>query len=147
MTEPYPTQAQSQTPAEPAPKPIATVYSGDPTAGVDPQVGATLVSQDPAPAVVEPPVNVDVPLVYQDGALLTCTLGNWEGVPTSYAYQWQTGGNVVGSNQANYTVTPEMVGYAVTCSVTATNAGGQASATSSEWTVTDPLVREAPAKP
>ena len=38
------------------------------------------------------PRNVDVPLVTGDGtvgATLNCTMGNWDGEPTGYAYSWQ----------------------------------------------------------
>ena len=33
-----------------------------------------------------PPVNVDIPHVSQAGDV-TCTMGNWQGTPTGYAYQ------------------------------------------------------------
>lgn len=140
---------------EPAPEmmtevpvePVVTVYSGDPKAGVDPASGTMLVSHDPAPAVTEAPTVIDTPFVYQVGTLLTCTMGNWNNVPTSYEYQWQTGGNVIGTNQAQYTVTPEMVGYAVTCSVTATNAGGAGIAISNEYYILDPAAPEATQAP
>jgi len=132
---------------------VKTIYSGDPAAAMaeppDPKIapdgspipdntGATLVSQDPAAALDEPPVNVDVPLAYQDGDRLICTKGNWEGVPTDYTYTWNSSGAPVGSNQDTYTVTPEMVGYTFTCTVTARNAGGSTMATSGEVVVVEP---------
>ena len=45
---------------------------------------------DAAPTA--PPANVDVPHVQQAGDTLTCTMGNWDGEPTGYAYQWQLDG-------------------------------------------------------
>jgi hypothetical protein len=35
----------------------------------------------------DPPVNLDVPHVAQDNDLINCTMGNWTGSPTSYAYR------------------------------------------------------------
>ena len=49
--------------------------------------------QEAAYAAMEPPVNVDVPYVAQEGSVLTCTMGNWEGEPSHYAYQWRVDGS------------------------------------------------------
>ena len=72
-----------------------------------------------------PPVNVDVPYVSQEGATLTCTMGNWEGEPTSYTYQWRRDGADVGGGEgAVYSLTEADVGLAFVCVVTAGNAAG-----------------------
>lgn len=72
------------------------------------------------------PVNVDVPYVQQEGADLTCTMGNWQGEPTSYAYKWMRDGtNVSGATSAAYTTLESDVGKSFTCTVTATNAMGE----------------------
>jgi hypothetical protein len=72
-----------------------------------------------------PPVNVDVPFVTQAGDTLSCTMGNWNGEPTAYAYQWQRDGTVaIGTGGATYAVTAEDVDHLVRCIVTATNASG-----------------------
>jgi hypothetical protein len=71
-----------------------------------------------------PPVNVDIPFVTQDGAQLTCTMGNWEGEPTTYAYQWQAEGVDVGDGTATYALIETDVGLAFVCVVSATNAAG-----------------------
>lgn len=95
---------------------------------VTPGTGATLVSHDPAHNTA--PTVIDVPLVYQQDAQIICTMGNWNGEPTSYEYQWQEmvadeWTNVgMGTMQATYDVTPEMVGHTVLCAVTATNEAG-----------------------
>jgi hypothetical protein len=55
-------------------------------------------------------------------------MGNWNNVPDSYAYQWQIDGDDVGTNAADYTVTPGDVGKSAVCVVTATNALGSTAA-------------------
>lgn len=70
------------------------------------------------------PVNVDVPHVSQSGATLTCTLGNWTGEPTSYAFQWKINAVNAGTNSNTLAVTGPMAGETATCVVTATNAHG-----------------------
>ena len=61
-----------------------------------------------------PPANVDVPAVTQTGtgagSTLNCTMGNWNGTPTGYAYQWQVMGVNVGTNASSYTVQSGDVG-------------------------------------
>jgi hypothetical protein len=74
------------------------------------------------------PVNTAVPLVTQSGTTLSCTMGIWEGEPTSYSYAWQIDGTAAGSDAADYAVQPGDVGKAATCTVTATNAAGSTAA-------------------
>jgi hypothetical protein len=71
-----------------------------------------------------PPVNIDVPHVTQAGATMSCTMGNWDHEPTSYAYRWQSDGTNIGTNSPTYAVQPADVGTTFTCLVTATNALG-----------------------
>jgi hypothetical protein len=94
-------------------------------------------------ASAEPPENVDVPYVSQQGDLLNCTLGNWTGEPTSYAYQWVRDGEInIGSGATPYIVTGADVGHEVTCVVTATNAAGSTAAPpSNAVTVASPVTR------
>jgi len=75
-------------------------------------------------AAVGPPVNVDVPFVSQAGAMLSCTMGNWLGEPTSYAYAWHQDGVSNSATGATYTVTPGDSGHSLACVVSATNALG-----------------------
>jgi hypothetical protein len=85
------------------------------------------------------PVNRDVPHVTQSGDTLNCTMGNWEGEPTSYGYQWKIDGAVAGTDSATHTVAAADVGKAATCVVTATNAHGSTAAPpSNEVVITDP---------
>jgi hypothetical protein len=80
-------------------------------------------------AAAGPPVNVDVPYASQAGATLACTMGNWQGEPTGYAYQWFVDGVVrEGATSATMAVTPEDSGHSGACIVTATNALGETAA-------------------
>jgi hypothetical protein len=78
------------------------------------------------------PVNVDVPQVTQSGDMLNCTMGNWTGEPTSYAYQWQLDGNQVGTSDPDYSVQGGDAGKTAVCVVTATNAAGSTTAPPSQ---------------
>jgi hypothetical protein len=87
---------------------------------------AALVDADIPP--VDPPTNIDRPFISQSGAgvgsTLNCTLGNWNGAPSTRTYQWKRGATNVGTNAATYTVTAPDVGQTFTCAMTATNAIG-----------------------
>jgi hypothetical protein len=78
---------------------------------------ALLVATPPVTA----PINTDVPYVFQEGDLLTCTMGTWTGEPTSYAYQWALDGTAAGDGSETLTVTVDDVGRTATCVVSATN--------------------------
>jgi hypothetical protein len=88
-----------------------------------------------APPPTAPPAVVAVPYVEQVGATLTCTMGEWSGEPTAYAYQWQLDGANVGADSATVDVTPAAVGLTATCVVTATNANGSTTAPPSNGVV------------
>jgi hypothetical protein len=62
------------------------------------------------------------------GQTLTCNPGSWSGSP-SYAYAWKRDGSTIGTS-ATYTVVSGDVGHDLTCTVTASNSAGSASATS-----------------
>jgi hypothetical protein len=82
-------------------------------------------------AATAPPTNRDVPYVSGTGTVgsaLNCTMGNWDGTPTGYSYQWQANGTVVAQNGPNYTVQAVDQGRSLACVVTATNAQGSATA-------------------
>lgn len=84
----------------------------------------------------EPPTVVDAPYVSQTGpTTLNCTMGNWNGTPSSYAYQWQLDGDDVPSTGADLTVTPDDVGKSALCVLTATNALGSDEVISNEITI------------
>lgn len=101
------------------------VYGQDATQGGD----ATYLAMSPVaedrPAVLAGGAIVTTAAV---GTALTCTMGNWLGQPTGYAYQWHSAAGNVGTNSNTYTLAAGDVGNNVTCSVTATNATGSTTA-------------------
>jgi hypothetical protein len=74
------------------------------------------------------PVNRDVPNVSQAGSELFCTMGNWDGEPTSYAYQWKLDDVDIPGDGATLPVVAADVGHSAVCVVTATNAHGSTTA-------------------
>jgi len=95
-----------------------------------------MISRGAAPVA---PVNSVAPVVSgsaTQGSTLTSTTGTWSGSPT-YAYQWKRAGtNISGATSSTYATVVGDVGSSVTCTVTATNGGGSASAGSNGVTVT-----------
>lgn len=84
------------------------------------------------------PINLDVPHCYQEGASLTCTMGNWTGRPDVYAYQWKLDGTTdIGDGSQSYAPTPDDTGHTVTCVVSATNAIGTTEAPPSNGVVVE----------
>jgi len=91
-------------------------------------------------ATVTPPApsNTALPAITgtaQQDQALTATAGSWTNNPTSYAYQWQdcSGSactSISGATGSTYTLQSTDVGEQIDVVVTATNAGGSASATS-----------------
>lgn len=94
------------------------------------------------PVLNLPPVNVDLPYVFGDatlGSTLSCTAGNWQYAPTSYAYQWQrldpnlaAWGQIPGATSSGYVLVDADMDSFVACDVTATNASGSATSRSNE---------------
>jgi hypothetical protein len=97
--------------------------------------------------MADPPVNRDVPYCGDGpavpGTQLHVTMGNWNGEPTSYGYQWRRGNTPVGSGENTYTCTELDVGYEISCIVTATNLVGSTVAPPSNGH----MVGEAPPPP
>lgn len=78
------------------------------------------------------PTNTAQPYAAGDatvGAQLKCTMGEWTDEPTLYAFDWQADGESVGSGDI-LVVPSGAVGKTIACVVTASNADGQAEATS-----------------
>jgi DNA-binding beta-propeller fold protein YncE len=70
------------------------------------------------------------------GSALACSTGRWSNGPTDYAYQWNRGNApIAGATAATYTVVGADRGQALSCTVTATNAGGAIQADSVRVTV------------
>ena len=91
----------------------------------------------------------------EDGQTLTADPGTWSGTgPLTYDYQWQrcaddgtACADVPGATDPTYTLTPGDVGHPVRVEVTATNAGGAATASSdpSAGVAVDPPASTSPA--
>jgi hypothetical protein len=65
------------------------------------------------------------------GQTLTCSTGTWSNTPDAYAYQWSRGGSqIIGANASTRLLSAADVGAVMTCTVTATNLGVSAVATS-----------------
>jgi hypothetical protein len=87
--------------------------------------------REAATPITTPPINLDAPYLAGAGIVgetLTCTMGNWEGEPTSYVYAWATDGAPNSAAGDSYTVVPGDVGHEITCVVTATNELGSTQA-------------------
>jgi len=81
-----------------------------------------------APVMTSPPVVSGTATV---GSTLSCTMGNWSYVPTSYRYQWRrSGANIAGATNPTYVLGALDSGTNVNCQVTATNAAGSTPAVS-----------------
>lgn len=91
--------------------------------------GSYIHASPPGTAPTAPPTNVDIPYVSAMGQLASCTMGNWTGEPTSYAYAWQRNGSPIpGVVGATYSMTTTDSGKSIGCIVTATNAAGSTAA-------------------
>jgi hypothetical protein len=98
---------------------------------------AVLFSSEAPPSA--PPTNIDVPYAQQTVDLISVTMGNWTGEPTSYAYQWRRDGTTnIGTDSDQYAVTSADIGHTVDCIVTATNASGSTAAPPSNGVVVAP---------
>jgi hypothetical protein len=92
-----------------------------------------------AAAASAPPVNTALPTVSSTrrGTVLVASTGTWSGAPTSFAYQWlrcdASGAGctrVLTATQPSYQIASGDVSYSFRVAVTASNAGGSATATS-----------------
>jgi cytoskeletal protein RodZ len=108
-------------------------------------VADTTTSTATTTTTASPPANTGLPTISgtaRDGSLLTASTGSWTGSPSSYAYRWlrcdaQGGGcgPIAGADSRQYTVTSTDVGHTLRVQVTAANAAGNGSATSSPTAV------------
>jgi hypothetical protein len=90
------------------------------------------------PVPVSAPVNTTRPAISgtaRVGQTLTCSQGAWSNSPTGYAYAWNRDGSAIsGATGTTYVVASADVARQLTCSVTASNSGGSATATSTAVT-------------
>ena len=73
------------------------------------------------------PINSAAPVISGSTALssvLTSTTGTWTNSPTSFTYKWYRGATLIGTNTNTYTLVAADSGAAITCFVTASNASG-----------------------
>lgn len=83
-----------------------------------------------------PPVNVDVPHASQQGDQLICTMGNWQGEPRTYEYQWRADGEDLDLGQSSvYTLAVADIGKTFDCEVSASHSGGETRVVSNPVTV------------
>lgn len=89
-----------------------------------------------ADAALKLPVNSVLPAITgnpYEGATLTCSTGTWSNTPDSYAYQWRRNGNaIIGATASTRVLALADAGATMSCTVTATNSGVPAVATSAE---------------
>ena len=96
--------------------------------GSAPVADLGLFAFDVPVATTSPPVT-GTPTV---GSTLSCGQGVWANGPTSYAYAWLRDGSAIGGATATtYQLVSADLGHSVSCKVTATNAEGSGTATSS----------------
>jgi hypothetical protein len=113
---------------------------------------ATTTTSSPPPPVSPPtsaPISLLTPQVAgaaMQSQILSTGKGTWLNGPDSYGYQWEdcdsTGAScaaIAGATGSSYMLVRNDVGHTVRVVVTATNAGGSASAASSQTGVVQPL--------
>ena len=112
-----------------------SVSLGPPHSGIDAKMESSVK-----------PVNTAAPQLTGTAAVgetLSCSQGGWENGPAGYAYKWlRDGAEIAGQTTSTYKVGTADEGHALSCAVTATNAGGSASATSNTLSV--PVVAPPP---
>lgn len=100
------------------------------------------------PEVTAAPLNTDAPSISGSGFVgetQHCSPGSWEGNPDSYSYEWELSGSPSGVNSDSYTIEGASSGSTLSCTVTASNSAGSASAESSLLEITAaPTNTEAP---
>jgi hypothetical protein len=84
--------------------------------------------------VIVAPVNISSPAITGSTivtSVLSSSTGGWLNNPSSYVYQWKRNGtSIIGANSSTYTLISVDIGANITCTVTATNAGGSSSSIS-----------------
>ena len=106
---------------------------------------ASATSGTVGPVIPAAPVNTNLPAVsgnLEQGDTLSVSTGTWNNSPSGYSYSWQdcdsAGGicsEISGATAASYTLQASDVGSTIRSVVTASNAGGKASATSNQTAV------------
>lgn len=113
---------------------ISAVWTNDTTTSPYAAVIAGFRGTNAISGAPSPPANTVAPAITgttTEGQTLTCSTGTWSNSPVSYTYQWKDDGVAIsGAVASTYVLTASEVGATITCTVTAYNDGGSASATS-----------------
>jgi hypothetical protein len=121
---------------------VTAVNAGGPASASSAHTAIVQTPTTPAPTDAALPT---VTGTARQGQRLTASNGSWSGSPTAYAYQWQhcssspTCSNISGATSSSYSLQAADVGDMVDVVVTATNAGGSASATSAQTSIVQTL--------
>ncbi|HEX3978455.1 MAG TPA: hypothetical protein VHW96_19455 [Solirubrobacteraceae bacterium] len=113
--------------------------------------GATTVASNPTAAIIpQPPAGTGAPAIAGTATnlqTLAASPGSWTNNPTRFAYKWQdcdaSGANcaaISGATSRTYALALSDVGDTIRVAVTATNAGGSATATSDPTAVIAPAL-------
>jgi hypothetical protein len=113
--------------------------------------GATTVASNPTAVIIpQPPAVTGAPGIAGTATnlqTLAAAVGSWTNNPTRFAYAWQdcdaSGANctaISGATASTYTLALSDVGDTIRVAVTATNAGGSATATSAPTPVIAPVL-------
>jgi carboxypeptidase family protein len=112
-------------------------YNGKAALGIADPVTVTLgathggidaVLRPAAPVNTAPPSLTGTPAV---GEVFSCSKGSWDHDPASFAYAWKRDATPIpGQSAPTYTVQTADPGHGISCEVTASNAGGSATAKS-----------------
>ena len=116
---------------------VTATNEGESTSATSRATAEVTAATSPPPP---PPTNTALPSISGtpiEGDTLTASNGNWEGSPTSYAYQWQDCNSqgeactkISGAMTSTHRLTASDAGHTITVLVTATNEGGSTSVTS-----------------
>ena len=125
-----------------------SVFSTNSSTTPPPPGGSPPPAGTSPPAGTGPPSNTARPRltgVTKPGKALACSRGSWSNNPTMYAYRWYRNGTLLaGFTAPTYTLGTLDEGTALKCVVKASNAAGQASATSNAVTIPIPKVALCP---
>jgi hypothetical protein len=112
---------------------FANIAQATYTSGAAPTTSAPPTTT--APPTLSAPARVTSPTISgtaKVGLSVTCNRGTWTNSPTAYAYQWfRSGTAITGATSNRRTLNSNDYAKTITCRVTASNAAGSASATSS----------------